>query len=332
MAGRCPTATGRSAPSRVSTEASRPTRRAERLEPVAQGRPVKVNHRARTPNRRRGSEAARKALSGVGRLALPGRPLAVRVRRPHGSKSSHPIRQFPSSSHEKPICFHRQNQKVSSPSSSSCSVPLGGRRPREGRVFPYSNPPHRSNKRVASDRWWVGSTWWRAPVSSHGAGWTCLDLRIIQEGRSACDCVARPRPAGGGDAQEQGEALRRPAQGLQARQVVSPDRFPFAPAPGWRRIVGILTSASLLRFNWWRCSQQDVAADGGGADQAAAEPEGGAGAPDAPRGRAAARGQPGHDRAHQGTCFVHASSPVAWLPPRCFIPSFLISPPPIGPS
>ena len=52
--------------------------------------------------------------------------------------------------------------------------------------------------------------------------------------------------------------------------------------------------------------QQDVAEDGGGADQSAAEPEGGGGAPDAPRGRAAARGQPGHDRAHQGTCLPRA--------------------------
>jgi hypothetical protein len=48
--------------------------------------------------------------------------------------------------------------------------------------------------------------------------------------------------------------------------------------------------------------QQDGAADGGGADQAAAEPEGGGGAPDAPRGREAAGGQPGPDLAHQSTC------------------------------
>jgi len=77
-------------------------------------------------------------------------------------------------------------------------------------------------------------------------------------------------------------------------------------------------------------SQQDVAADGGGADQAAAESQGGAGTPDAPRGRAAARGQPGHDRAHQGTCLPFprrlAPSPMVFI-------SFAISfhrAPPIG--
>jgi hypothetical protein len=62
-------------------------------------------------------------------LALPGRPLAVRVRRPHGSKSSHPIRQFPSSSHEKPICFHRQTIKSPPPLLLPVRFPLaaGGR-------------------------------------------------------------------------------------------------------------------------------------------------------------------------------------------------------------
>jgi hypothetical protein len=49
-------------------------------------------------------------------------------------------------------------------------------------------------------------------------------------------------------------------------------------------------------------SQQDVDADGGGPDQAVAESQGGAGTPDVSRGRAAPRGQPGYDRAHQGTC------------------------------
>jgi len=49
----------------------------------------------------------------------------------------------------------------------------------------------------------------------------------------------------GGDAQEQGEALRRPAQGLQARQVVSPDRFPSAPAPG---VAGRVVGDSNARF------------------------------------------------------------------------------------
>jgi hypothetical protein len=39
--------------------------------------------------------------------------------------------------------------------------------------------------------------------------------------------------------------------------------------------------------------QQDGAADGAGADQAAEEPQGGTGAVDASRGRAAARGRPG---------------------------------------
>lgn len=47
--------------------------------------------------------------------------------------------------------------------------------------------------------------------------------------------------------------------------------------------------------------QQDGAADGAGADQAAEEPQGGAGAADASRGRAAARGRSGPDRTHQGT-------------------------------
>lgn len=84
---------------------------------------------------------------------------------------------------------------------------------------------------------------------------------------------------------------------------------------GVRRVWEILTSALVLL--WF--PQQDVAADGGGADQAAAEPQGGAGAPDAPRGRAAARGQPGHDRAHQGTCLAHGL-------PRHLLPSPLHHP------
>jgi len=71
----------------------------------------------------------------------------------------------------------------------------------------------------------------------------------------------------------------------------------------------VLTSAAVFGFPM--ISQQDVVADGDGPDQAAAESQGGADTPDAPRGRAAARGQPGHDRAHQGTCLL----PVAWLPP-----------------
>ena len=58
-------------------------------------------------------------------------------------------------------------------------------------------------------------------------------------------CRADGGRPGGGDAQEQGEALRRPAQGLQARQVVSPDRFPSAPAPG---VAGRVVGDSNARF------------------------------------------------------------------------------------
>lgn len=54
--------------------------------------------------------------------------------------------------------------------------------------------------------------------------------------------------------------------------------------------------------------QQDGGADGHGADEAAAEPEGGAGAPDAPRHRGAPPRQTGGHRTHQGNPLASSAS------------------------
>ena len=175
--------------------------RAGRLEPVAQGpaghgQPTERAHPQPAATRKRSGEEG-----AVGRL---------RVRRPHGS-TSNPIRQFPPPSHEKTIRFHRQNGKSSSPLLLPVRFPLaaGGRVVGGGgRVFPYSNPPHRGNKSGASDRWGVGSTWWRAPCLPRGR----LDLvgfsnqagrrgglrAVVSRGPACRTCVASASEARGG--------------------------------------------------------------------------------------------------------------------------------------
>jgi len=200
----------------------------ERLEPVVpgHGRPVKVNPPPwQRPNRQRGSEAARKASA----------PAALQ--RPHGI---HPLQRKSDMS-----TIASLGKKVPSSFLPPVRFPLaaGGSgsappSPRvRARVFPYSNLPQRQKGSAPIGGGRLAGTWWRA----------CL-TRIWLDSNRAGGHRFVPR-GGGGDAQEQGEALRRPAQGLQARQVVSRDRFLLLP--GCRR-MGNLTSAAVFVFLFYQ--------------------------------------------------------------------------------
>jgi hypothetical protein len=157
------------------------------------------------------------------------------------------------------------------------------------RIFPYSNPPPQRQKGVPPPR--LGGGW---QVFGVAPG---LDLAGFESGRKTQVRAAR---RGRRCTRARGNS---PASCTRASSLTSGLWRSISVAPGWMPKDGVtyLTSA-LFFFLPTMVSQQDVAADGGGPDQAAAESQGGAGTPDASRGRAAARGQPGHDRAHQGTC------------------------------
>jgi hypothetical protein len=83
------------------------------------------------------------------------------------------------------------------------------------------------------------------------------------------------------------------------RRTFSPTKwyalcFSFRSVLPWRRHMGLTRVAVPCRAGDGLCVwQQDGGADGDGADEAAAEPAGGAGAPDAPRHRRAIARPPG---------------------------------------